>query len=395
MSLLTQMKLPGLIDLGLILILASHSKGQGWKISVDPRFNTTVNSDVTIKCSFTIPSKFATENPKVYWKKNVRSTFDTGDKRDQNAFVYHPNATFVLKKYGGNTELIGDIKKGNCTLKIKNIMDSDQGIYLRVIANDSYSFKRNLISIHVDDANSESPTFEFTTVMQLKLRLSFLLLHVIHDVQASPGQWTASVPARIPALEGSCVVIPCIYNYPKPDSKKPLDRWRGFWKKGNTFISTSLSNWKLLPEYKKRTSFLGKLAARNCTMQLNGVRQTDVGPFYFRIEMPEYKSFSYRKHPVSLDVISDPPPPSLTVKVNEKVTASCSVSHTCPTKPPLFSWSRPGSVKRRLKRLNKWTWQVVSTLTFVPLLTDYNKPLNCSVRYSGGKQAKSSMILRI
>ncbi|TMS10810.1 Myelin-associated glycoprotein [Larimichthys crocea] len=231
--------------------------------------------------------------------------------------------------------------------------------------------------------------------MQLKLRLSFLLLHVIRDVQSSPGQWTASVPTRIPALEGSCVVIPCTYNYPKPNSKKPLNRWRGFWKKGDTIISTSLSSWKLLPEYKKRTSFLGNLASHNCTMQLDDVRQTDVGPFYFRIEMPQYKSFSYRKHPVSIDVISDPPPPSLSVKVDKKVRASCSVSHTCPTKPPLFSWSRPGAVKRQLKRLNKWTWQVVSTLTFVPLRTDFNKPLNCSVQYRGGKQVNSSMILRI
>lgn len=257
---------------------------------------------------------------------------------------------------------------------------------------------------------------------------SFLFL-VIHDVQSSPGQWTASVPTRIPALEGSCVVIPCTYNYPKPNSKKPLNRWRGFWKKGDTIISTSLSSWKLLPEYKKRTSFLGNLASHNCTMQLDDVRQTDVGPFYFRIEMPQYKSFSYRKHPVSIDVISehcresfyiflrwytnilfivlwvmlvsyfpsagDPPPPSLSVKVDKKVRASCSVSHTCPTKPPLFSWSRPGAVKRQLKRLNKWTWQVVSKLTFVPLRTDFNKPLNCSVQYRGGKQVNSSMILRI
>ncbi|XP_044065400.1 sialic acid-binding Ig-like lectin 14 [Siniperca chuatsi] len=128
-------------------------------------------------------------------------------------------------------------------------------------------------------------------------------------------------------------------------------------------------------------------------MLLDGVRTTDVGPFYFRIEMPQYKSFSYTQNAVSIDVIHDPEPPSLSVKLNDKVTASCSVSHTCPSIPPRFSWSRSGMVKRRSKRLNTWKWVTVSTLTFIPRPTDFNTPLNCTVKYRGGKQVKSSTIL--
>lgn len=130
---------------------------------------------------------------------------------------------------------------------------------------------------------------------------------MIHYIQSSspPGQWTAKIPAKIPALQGSCVVIPCTYTYPRRTSKKILNSWRGFWKKGNKIISTNLPKWKLPGEYKKRTQFLGKLRARNCTMLLDGVRTTDVGPFYFRIEMPQYKSFSYINNSVTIDVISE------------------------------------------------------------------------------------------
>ncbi|CAK6960437.1 sialic acid-binding Ig-like lectin 14 [Scomber scombrus] len=230
--------------------------------------------------------------------------------------------------------------------------------------------------------------------MELKLWLSFLLLHVIHDVQSSPGLWTADIPKTIPALQGSCVVIPCTYNYPKPASKI-LNRWRGFWRKGNKIISTNLPKWKLNSEYKKRTQFLGNVQRRNCTMLLDGIRKTDAGPFYFRIEMPQYKSFSYTKHTVSIEVVRDPPPPSLSVKVDDdKVTASCSVSHSCPSIPPVFSWSRSGIVTRRSKRLNKWKWEAVSTLTFQTRLSDFNKHLNCTVLFRGGKQTKNSTILQ-
>ncbi|XP_027142196.1 uncharacterized protein LOC104932371 isoform X2 [Larimichthys crocea] len=169
------MKLLGLIDLSLILILASHSKGQKWEIDVDRHINATIGSEVIIQCNFTIPPIYDTENLEVYWKKMVKSNFDTGDKHDQNAFVYHKNETFVLEKYRGKTSLIGDIKKRNCTLKIRNIEARDQDIYVRVIAKDAYSFREFPTTIYVnghrpvtpilDNANSsinESSTGEIT-----------------------------------------------------------------------------------------------------------------------------------------------------------------------------------------------------------------------------------------
>lgn len=96
------------------------------------------------------------------------------------------------------------------------------------------------------------------------------------------------------------VVIPCTYNYPRPSSKKIINSWLGFCKKGNKVVATSIQKRKLPVEYKKRTQFLGKLRTRNCTMLLDSVRSTDVGPFYFRIEMPQYKSFSYTQNAVSI-----------------------------------------------------------------------------------------------
>lgn len=132
-----------------------------------------------------------------------------------------------------------------------------------------------------------------------------VLFSAVHYVQCSKDQWIANTPRRLPALQGSCVVIPCTYMYPKPKSGQILNRFRGFWKLGRKIISSNLPKWKVFQEFKKRTQFLGDLRSQNCTMLLDGVRQTDVGPFYFRIEMPQYKSFSYTGNSVSIDVLRE------------------------------------------------------------------------------------------
>ncbi|TDH11983.1 hypothetical protein EPR50_G00066380 [Perca flavescens] len=214
------------------------------------------------------------------------------------------------------------IKQDNNTLsEVKAI---DEPVYINIEAIPSQMDQRVF-----------KQTLKGFRVMELKLWFSFLLLNVIHDVQSqSASQWIANMPTNIPVLQGSCVVIPCIYTYPKPVSKRILTR----------------------------------------------------------IEMPQYKSFSY-PNTVTIDVQSNPEPPTMSVRVYEKITASCSVSHSCPTILPRFSWSHPGSVSSRSKKLNTWQWETESTLTFVPQTTDSNMPLSCTVLYRGGKRATSSMII--
>ncbi|XP_039661421.1 uncharacterized protein LOC120562047 isoform X3 [Perca fluviatilis] len=169
------MKLPGLIDLSLIFILVSNSKGDDWSVSVDRIIHATLGSNVTIPCSFTYPLKYHTEKVQVHWKKSgVKHNLNIFDK-DSNAFVFHPNDTFVLEKYRGKTKLTGNKTKGDCTLEIFNISEYVPNIYVRVIAKNNYSFWKDTVTIHVSepggkpvslkpDLKSEpSPKYEATT----------------------------------------------------------------------------------------------------------------------------------------------------------------------------------------------------------------------------------------
>uniref|UniRef100_UPI003AAB3842 uncharacterized protein n=1 Tax=Centroberyx gerrardi TaxID=166262 RepID=UPI003AAB3842 len=154
------MELRPLIELSLILILASDTNGEEWKVNVRD-VNTPLHSNVTIPCNFTY--KKPTENVhklQVYWKISRRiSQIKTGDN-DLNAFIYHPNPTYVTEEYRGRTHLVGDINNQNCSLMIQNISHNVGPIYLRIATGEEYySYRNYYVRITVSGPGGTSVPF--------------------------------------------------------------------------------------------------------------------------------------------------------------------------------------------------------------------------------------------
>ncbi|PWA33648.1 hypothetical protein CCH79_00007569, partial [Gambusia affinis] len=222
----------------------------------------------------------------------------------------------------------------------------------------------------------------------------FWLLCFIAGMAESLGpskEWKINVPSKISVLQNSCVVIPCSFVYPK--TRKILPTWKGYWKRGGTVVASNFPNLKPTHEFNHRSRITGTLQSGNCTWQLNRVRETDTGPFYFKIEIPEHKSFTFSKNTVTLNVFRVPEPPIMSVAVQDQVTATCKVTHVCPASPPKFVWSHTGKLKTKSKKQNKGLWSTTSTLTFTPQETDFNKPINCTVLFKVNKSTKGSVLL--
>lgn len=122
------------------------------------------------------------------------------------------------------------------------------------------------------------------------------------------AKWVANIPSSVAALEGSCVVIPCIFDYPVPNT--PISVWNSYWyktvdtnKRQSTAVYSSLPQViRIDQNFQNRTSMLGIIKDKNCSLKIDRVKQDDHGLYYFRIEMPQHNNYSFIKNTVYITV---------------------------------------------------------------------------------------------
>lgn len=215
--------------------------------------------------------------------------------------------------------------------------------------------------------------------------------------QTEASSWTIKVPSSVKGLLGSCVVIPCSYNYPNPG--KEVTEFTGMWIEASHQLIYHPDESKMMQQYRNRTELLGDVKQKSCSLKIDPLQQSDHGPFFFRIEIATHDSFSYREKTVSIEMIRELNPIRFSVKEEvaegQAVSASCSVSHSCPTSPPVITWSHPGEAHDRSQQLEDGQWTATSTLNFHPTSADHNRPLQCTVTYRGGQHHRTSRILTV
>ncbi|KAK2844405.1 hypothetical protein Q5P01_011064 [Channa striata] len=214
--------------------------------------------------------------------------------------------------------------------------------------------------------------------------------------QTKSSSWTVTVPSTIKGLPGSCVVIPCSYNYPDPGKK--VTEFTGIWTDATGHVIYHQVHSKILPAYQTRTELQGNIAHNNCSLKIDPLQQSDQGPFHFRIEIGGFDKYSYKDNAVSIAMNSDLYP---TVSVQEEVlegetvSATCSVSHSCPPSPPDFTWSHSGEKHLQSQQLSDGQWKATSTLTFQAAKADHDKPLRCTVSKGGQRWEKDSNVFKV
>lgn len=114
--------------------------------------------------------------------------------------------------------------------------------------------------------------------------------------------WTNDIPSSVKGLPGSCVVIPCSYDFPNPGKK--LTQFTGIWTDHTKQAIFHSVQSKIMQQYRNRTELLGDLSQKNCSLKIDPLQQNDQGPFSFRIEIANYDKFSYRKRTVSITMMS-------------------------------------------------------------------------------------------
>nr|XP_040025079.1 myelin-associated glycoprotein-like isoform X1 [Gasterosteus aculeatus aculeatus] len=212
--------------------------------------------------------------------------------------------------------------------------------------------------------------------------------------QTEASSWKVKVPSSVKGLPGSCVFIPCSFNYPDTDIR--ITEFLGMWFiAGGSSIIYHPDESKMIKEFQGRTELLGDVRQKNCSLKIDPLKSSDSGPFFFRIEMKGYDNGSYTEQ-TSITMMSELNDISFTVKEEgQTVVASYSVPNPCPTSPPVFTWSLPGKQHFQLRQLDDGQWTATSTLHFNTTRADHNMLLRCNVTYKGGQIYKAERFLRL
>uniref|UniRef100_A0A8C7RSF8 Ig-like domain-containing protein n=1 Tax=Oncorhynchus mykiss TaxID=8022 RepID=A0A8C7RSF8_ONCMY len=197
------------------------------------------------------------------------------------------------------------------------------------------------------------------------------------------------VPSSVFGLQGSCIMIPCSFNYPKPE-KKP-SKLTGIWLKDTYEVIYHPDSSSIIKDSRGRTELMGDLRQKNCSLRIDPLHRSDKGPFTFRIEIKDHDKYTYKDDTVEAHLKRT----AITVKVGEVVSAFCSMSHSCPSDSPLLTWSHSGTPSVQSQQLTNVQWEVMSSLNFTPSSTDHNQSLVCTAAYRGGKTVKRLKTLNV
>ncbi|XP_065124592.2 sialic acid-binding Ig-like lectin 14 [Paramisgurnus dabryanus] len=210
-------------------------------------------------------------------------------------------------------------------------------------------------------------------------------------------EWPISLPEKIEALSGSCVIINCTFTIKSEYDKDLTDSAAGVWykdetKDNNIVFNSSNSNLSF------KGKITGKLQDKNCTTIFNHVTSNHEGRFFFRIEGNGGLKWTYAQKSVSIDVIDTLSKPTvqmfkdqMEVEVQEEVLEGssmclrCSAKTLCSSSPPTLTWSSTDRLhlndSSRLQLDQQNQTEIISDLNFTATHLQHGVTFICTITY--------------
>ncbi|TMS11328.1 Myelin-associated glycoprotein [Larimichthys crocea] len=295
--------------------------------------------------------------------------------------------------------------KKNTPTIVWNYKDMQSSLNTKMISTDTYNTVSNLTFIGSlgDDGKSLTCTAQFITGETSDSATISIKKYEKPVEEIDPHEsdtfhiLAADVPFRFSALTDSCVVIPCSFQY---EEDVPLTR--GIWSKKTGGIVYHNGRSQVLDHFKDRTRLLGDLNEGNCSLEIDNIKPFDNGPFCFHAEKGNDK-YRFNNSCVFIVMKASLEKPVMTqvpkeVEAGSTISVSCSVTHTCPSHPPVFSWSVPNltsAVSHTGLPGSRGSWETTSTITFMAAGGDGEKSLTCTATSWREKQQASTVKLTV
>ncbi|XP_067283593.1 sialic acid-binding Ig-like lectin 13 [Pseudorasbora parva] len=210
-------------------------------------------------------------------------------------------------------------------------------------------------------------------------------------------EFSISLPERIEALSGSCVIIKCTFEIKEQYDKDLTESAAtGIWHKDviNNHVFNSRN-----PNSRFKGEITGTLHEKNCTTIFYDVSSDHNGKYYFRIESGALK-YNYVASSSTINVIESPPKP--TVKLIEEqevleessVSLRCSAESLCSSPPPTLTWSSTPRIP--LSEIRQQ--ELISDLNFTATHRHHRVTFTCTITYQlqdKNKTAQDNITLHV
>ncbi|XP_056311009.1 Schwann cell myelin protein-like [Danio aesculapii] len=220
-----------------------------------------------------------------------------------------------------------------------------------------------------------------------------------------------SLPEKIQALSGSCVIIKCRFEINETYDKDLTERAAGVWYKDKHDKSSSpvFNSSASTPNSFIKGNITGQLKDKDCTTVFYNVTSNHSGQYFFRIEGEGGLKWTYKKPSVSVDVIESPVNPRVVLYVDEQelqdqqevlegrsVSLRCSAETLCSSPPATLTWSSTARIP--LSESSKLQELIISDLNFTAAQRHHRVTFTCSINYQlqdNNRTAHSSITLHV
>uniref|UniRef100_A0AAR2IW31 Si:dkey-238d18.10 n=1 Tax=Pygocentrus nattereri TaxID=42514 RepID=A0AAR2IW31_PYGNA len=205
--------------------------------------------------------------------------------------------------------------------------------------------------------------------------------------------WTFSIPNAIRGVRGSCVVIPCSFDFKSSKPSNVNVKWYEFSETQYPLVYDQ-STQKVIPKFRGKTSLYGSPYEGNCSLKIQHLElqhnQERLYPWMDPKAIETYHRENYLEVTIVLEVTDIIEKPKVDIigseQVGEPITLSCSVMHTCPPTPPTLSFSISHGTERLLHTpLNEGKWKITKEITWN--LQEDDVSVTCTVSYPSGQTA--------
>uniref|UniRef100_A0A669EE39 Uncharacterized LOC102075623 n=1 Tax=Oreochromis niloticus TaxID=8128 RepID=A0A669EE39_ORENI len=248
--------------------------------------------------------------------------------------------------------------------------------------------------------NDYSSVEECYTINKMSGSGPFFLCFCLAYILCSSSAWEVKMPRNIKGLLGSCLVIPCSYDYYQYPPKRP-DRvvWYQYVSRGYPIVSDNWNRNDVLDIFKGRTSVYTSSHHRTCSLLIKRVTLADHSQKLYPWVDPEnvgWRTYPFYDTTVTVEVVGTADPPVIEIfgnkVVGQSVTVQCSVYHTCPTYPPSLRLNIPLR-NERLTHSPLSDGRSKTMLTTTLFIEKEYQTVECYVQHRGGRSASASKTL--